>query len=93
MRQQQWARITLYGPEEMEVLSGRSVLLPLNNLFGSKAEAAFTFDAGGYEGAKLELIVDVSLEGRHSTGQVKVVLMREPAVPASCGSGETDCCC
>jgi hypothetical protein len=89
MRQQQWARITLYGPEELEILSGRSVLKPLNNLFGSKAEAEFVFDAECYDGAKLELIVDVALEGRHSTGQVKVVLMREPAVPEKCGSGES----
>jgi hypothetical protein len=58
-------------------MNGQSVLKPLNNLNGSKAEAEFTFNAEYFEGAKLELIVDVSLEGRHSSGQVKVVLMRE----------------
>jgi ADP-ribosylglycohydrolase len=85
MKQQQWARITLYAPEEVEILSGRSVLKPLNNLFGSKAEAEFTVDAGCYAGAKLELIVDAALEGRHSSGQVKITLMREPAAPEKCG--------
>jgi hypothetical protein len=90
MRQQQWARITLYTPGEVEILTGRSVLKPLNNLFGSRAEAEFTFDASCYGGAKLELIVDVSLEGRHSAGQVKVTLMREPADPGKCGSGRAE---
>ena len=77
MRQQQWAKITLYVPDGIEVMNGQSVLKPLNNLNSSKAEAEFTFNAEYFEGAKLELIVDVSLEGRHSSGQVKVVLMRE----------------
>ncbi|MDR2619442.1 MAG: ADP-ribosylglycohydrolase family protein [Treponema sp.] len=77
MRQQQWAKISLYAPEGIEILNGESVLKPLNNLVGFKAEAEFTFDAHYFSGAKLELIVDVSLEGRHSTGQVKVTLMRE----------------
>jgi hypothetical protein len=90
MRQQQWARITLYTPETISVLSGRSVLKPLNNLVGSKAEALFTFTAACFDGPKLELIVDVSLEGRHSSGQVKVTLMREAIPPALCR--EKDCC-
>jgi hypothetical protein len=77
MRQQQWAKITLYAPDGINALSGESVELPLNNLNGSKAQTEFIFNTAGYKGSKLELIVDVSLEGRHSTGQVKVVLMRE----------------
>jgi hypothetical protein len=84
MKQQQWAKITLYTPEGISVISGQSVLKPLNNLNGSKAEAAFTFNAACFKGAKLELIVDVTLEGRHSTGQVKVVLMRENNVHSCC---------
>jgi len=82
MRQQQWAKITLYAPDGISILNGASVQKALNNLFGSKAEAEFTFNAAGFSGAKLELIVDVSLEGRHSSGQVKVVLMRENKVPS-----------
>jgi ADP-ribosylglycohydrolase len=92
MRQQQWARITLYAPEEVDITGERSVLKPLNNLFGSKAEAEFTVDAAGFRGAKLELIVDVALEGRHSAGQVKVTLMRESSSPPKCGCGNDDCC-
>jgi ADP-ribosylglycohydrolase len=77
MRQQQWAKIALYAPTGITFVNAQSVLKPLNNLNGSKAEAEFTFNAACFNGAKLELIVDVSLEGRHSSGQVKVVLMRE----------------
>ena len=76
MRQQQWAKITLYAPGGVCILSGQSVSRPLNTLTGSKAEAEFTFSAAQFTGPKLELIVDVSLEGRHSSGQLKVVLMR-----------------
>jgi len=83
MRMQQWAKITLYTPEGIKVLNGQSVLKPLNNLYGSKAEAEFIFNAAEYQGAELELIVDVSLNGRHSNGQVKVTLMRENEIPAS----------
>jgi ADP-ribosylglycohydrolase len=83
-KQQQWAKISLYTPEGVEVLNGKSVLKPLNNLFGSKAEAEFIFKPCCFEGAKLELIADVSLEGRHSTGQAKVVLMRESGQPCRC---------
>jgi ADP-ribosylglycohydrolase len=77
MRQQQWARISLYTPPGVSAAGGLSTLLPLNNLWGSRAETEFCIDASAYTGAKLELIVDVSLEGRHSSGQVKITLMRE----------------
>jgi ADP-ribosylglycohydrolase len=77
MYQQQWARVSLYAPPGVEITGGRSVLLPLNNLLGSKAEAEFSFRAEAYPDAKLELIVDVALEGRHSSGTVKVSLMRK----------------
>ncbi len=77
MCQQQWARIALYVPEGASVLGGQQFMLPLNNLWGSKAEATFTINADLFTGAKLELLIDVTLEGRHSTGAMKVVLFRE----------------
>jgi ADP-ribosylglycohydrolase len=77
MYQQQWARISLYVPPGIEILGARSVLLPLNNLVGSRAEAEFTFSAVNYPEAKLELIVNVALEGRHSSGTVKITLMHK----------------
>jgi hypothetical protein len=76
MRQQQWARITAYLPEGVTMLGGTSVELPLNNLHGSKAEVEFEFSTDEFHGSRLEFIIDVSLLGRHSSGAVKVTLMR-----------------
>lgn len=87
MREQQWVRITLYTPQGVEVVGARSYLLPLNNLWQYKAEAVFEVDADYFTGSKLELLVDISLEGRHSTGAMKAVLMRRP-----CAAG-TGCAC
>ncbi len=74
MRQQHWARITLYAPDGVAVLGHKQFVLPLNYNWGACAEATFEIDAEGYNGGRIELLVDVSLEGRHSTGTAKVVL-------------------
>ena len=76
MRQQQWARLTLYLPEGVTAVGARQYVLPLNNLRGSKAEAEFELDASLYAAGRVDAIVDVALEGRHSYGCVKLVLMR-----------------
>lgn len=77
MRQQQWAKINVYMPSGVELLNGKGYTLPLNNLYGSKAEAEIAFNTDLYDGGRLEFVVEVSLEGRHSSGAVKVTLMRE----------------
>ena len=63
--------------DDVEILSGKEIMLPLNNLWGACAEAEFEFNADFYPSAKLELLVDVQLEGRHSYGVVKVVVTRK----------------
>ncbi len=79
MCQQQWVKITLYAPGQVTVHSPAACLLPLNTTVGSKAECHFTFTPGDQAPARLEMIVDVALEGRHSDTAVKVLLMaREP---------------
>jgi ADP-ribosylglycohydrolase len=75
MREQQWVRFTLYAPDCVSVLSPGSVLLPLNNTTGAHAACTFRFTANESAPARLELIVDAALEGRHSDAAVKVVLM------------------
>lgn len=77
MRRQEWARITLYAPDGVEIKSAKQVMLPLNNLWGARAEAEFVFNADLYPSARLELLVDVQLEGRHSYGVVKVLMARK----------------
>lgn len=78
MRQQQWARISVYVPMGVENINGRCFMLPLNNLYGSRAEAEIEFKVDWFDASRLEFVVDVSLEGRHSSGAVKVTLMRQP---------------
>ena len=77
MRQQQWAKISVYMPAGVETVNGKGFCLPLNNLYGAKAEAEIEFNTDLYAESKLEFIVEVSLKGRHSSGAVKVTLMRE----------------
>ena len=77
MKQQEWARITLYTPEGVTLTSARQYMAPLNNLWGAKAEAEFVFTADDYPSARLELLIDVQLEGRHTCGVTKVVLARQ----------------
>ncbi len=77
MRQQQWAKISVYMPDGVETVNGKGFCLPLNNLYGAKAEAEIEFNTDLYAESKLEFIVEVSLKGRHSSGAVKVTLMRE----------------
>lgn len=64
-------------PSGVELKNGRAFTLPLNNLYGSNAEAEIVFNADMFDGGRLEFIIEVSLEGRHSSGAVKVTLMRE----------------
>ena len=79
MYQQQWARISIIAPDCVTVDSPKTCLLPLNTSVGSKAACTFTFTAGETAPAKLELLIDVALEGRHSNATVKVVLMAQHA--------------
>ena len=76
LRRQEWARIRVHAPAGVELEGAGEVMLPLNNLWGAKAEAEFAFNADQFTGGRLELLVDVQLEGRHSYGVTKVVLMR-----------------
>ena len=74
MREQQWVKIRLYLPEGVTAVGASTAELPLNNLYLSCAEKEFEISTEGFSDSRLELIVDVSLTGRHSNGPVKVVL-------------------
>lgn len=74
MREQQWVKIRLYLPEGVTAVGASTAELPLNNLYLSCAEKEFEISTEGFSDSRLELIVDVSLTGRHSNGLVKVVL-------------------
>jgi len=71
-----WCRIKAYAPEGVRLVSNAEYIMPLNVLYGEKAEAVFEVDAAAFTGGKLEILFDVSIEGRHTATPVKVVLFR-----------------
>lgn len=77
MCQQQWVNIRLWYPENVENMGADIRTLPLNNLYRSCAEAEFELNLENYRQGRLELILDVSLAGRHSCGAVKVTLFQK----------------
>ena len=77
MREQQWVKIKLYLPEGVMAVGASEVEMPLNNLYLSCAEKEFELNTDAFSAGRMELIVDVSLKGRHSSGPVKMVLLGE----------------
>ena len=75
MREQQWVKIKLYLPDGVTAVGASEVEIPLNNLYLSCAEKEFELNTESFMSGRLELIVDVSLNGRHSSGSVKMVLL------------------
>ena len=74
MREQQWVKIKLYLPDGVETVGASVAELPLNNLYLACAEKEFELNTEAFKESRLELIVDISLAGRHSSGPVKMVL-------------------
>lgn len=74
MCQQQWVKIKAWYPKNVVNLGPDSYKLPLNNLYKYKAEAEFEFNFDEYKDGTAEILIDVSLVGRHSSGFVKVNL-------------------
>ena len=74
MREQQWVKMKLYLPDGVTAVGASTVELPLNYLYLYNAEKEFEINTDEFHESRLELIVDVSLNGRHSDGPVKIVL-------------------
>lgn len=62
-------------PDGVTAVGASEVEMPLNNLYLSCAEKEFELNTESFMSGRLELIVDVSLNGRHSSGPVKMVLL------------------
>lgn len=77
MCQQQWTEIKVWYPENVVNMGSDSYILPLNNVYKANAEVEFEFDLQAYKKGKLEIVLDVSLVGRHSSGIVKLILFQK----------------
>lgn len=72
---QQWLSVKWYVPEGIKVLPGKECSFFLQNTYRNKVELEFDINAEYFNGNKVELLVDVSSNGRHSNGIIKVVLV------------------
>ena len=77
MLQQMWCRLRAYAPAGVKLLSGGEFYLQLNYLHGDRAEAVFEIDASEFAKGKLEILIDISFEGRHTSTPVKATLFRK----------------
>lgn len=77
LNEQQWVTIKIHVPEQVEMISPVSMELPLNILSGSCAETEIEFNADLFTGSRLEVLIQCSLNGRHSNEVVPVVLKRK----------------
>ncbi len=77
LNQQQWAKIKVFTPGGVEIIKGKNAMLPLNNLSGSLAETEIEFNADCYDNCKLEMVISISLEGRHSNESIPLVFMQK----------------
>jgi len=78
MKQQMWCTVKAYVPENVYLTRGDQFKLQLNTLYGDKGETVLEIDASDYSGAEIEILIDVSLVGRHTSTPVKALLLRRP---------------
>jgi hypothetical protein len=60
----------------VKLLSGRGFALQLTTFYGETAEAVFEIDASEFHEDRLELLIDISFEGRHTSTPVKATFLR-----------------
>ncbi len=72
---QQWLTVKWYAPDGVQVLPTKEVSFFMQVNYQCKQELLFEINADGFTGGKLELLADISVNGRHSNGIVKVTLI------------------
>jgi hypothetical protein len=71
----QWLTVKWHTPEGIKVLPGKECSFFMKTLYQSKQELEFEILAENLQGAKVELLIDISANGRHSYGIIKVILI------------------
>lgn len=71
---QQWINVKIYGPEGITIAQGKNFSAPLQNTYLSKTCFQLDVTAEQILNAKTELLIDISMEGRHTYGVVKAIL-------------------
>ena len=71
---QQWANVKLYGPEGITFPQGTHFSAPLQSTYQYKIETEIELLAEAFHNSKIELLIDVSINARHTYGVIKAVL-------------------
>lgn len=77
--EQHWVSISAYSNDDITIISGDGVKLPLNNLSGTYAKADITFVVNSAICGSVDIMIGVYLIGRHSQGAIKITLYQEAA--------------
>ena len=77
--EQHWVKISAYSKDDVSIVSNGEVKLPLNNLSGTCAKADITFIVNSSLGGSIDIMIGVSLIGRHSQGALSITLYQEAA--------------
>ena len=75
--EQHWVTVSAYSNDDITILSGGEVKLPLNNLSGTCAKTDISFVVNSSAQGSVDVMLGVSLIGRHSQGAIKVTLYQE----------------
>lgn len=73
--QQQWLNLKWYLPEGIKIIQGRETSVFLPYLHATKAELEFDILVESLNGNKVELLLDITSNGRHTRGTIPVVLI------------------
>lgn len=73
--QQQWLNLKWYVPNGIKVLQGLETSVFLPYLHATKAELEFDIVADNLNGSKIEFLLDITSNGRHTRGIIPVVLI------------------
>lgn len=73
--QQQWLSLKWYVPDGIQVLQGKETSVFMPYLHATKAELEFDIFAERLNGSKIELLLDITSNGRHTRGTIPVVLI------------------
>lgn len=77
LRRQQWARVTALPSPGVVVRGAASREVPVNDLWRNRVELVFTVNADAATSSRVEIVFDVSMPGRPSSGAVKAMLVRK----------------
>jgi ADP-ribosylglycohydrolase len=74
MLQQMWCRVKMHVPEGARLTGAEEFPLQLNTLHGDRGEVVFEIDASEFKSGTLDLLIDISFPGRHTSSVVKAAL-------------------